>query len=113
VARVGGDEFTVILPRVKDEATLRRIGDRIISALEEPIPFEGQHCNISASIGTVWIETGSDIQKDELLSNADIALYASKHAGRAQQTFYSPELRDAANAGVPPAGRAERSTDAA
>lgn len=108
VARVGGDEFTVILPKVKDLSTLRRIGERIIASLEQPIPFEGEMCNISASIGTVWIESGSTINKDELLSNADVALYASKHAGRAQQTFYSPELRDAANAGVPPKGRAAR-----
>lgn len=93
VARVGGDEFVIILPQVKDEPTLRRIGNRIIRVLEQPIPFEGEICNISASIGTVWIERGSDIEKDELLSNADVALYASKNAGRAMQTFYSPDLR--------------------
>ena len=113
VARVGGDEFIVILPKVQDLATLLSIGERIIAALETPIPFEGKMCNISASIGTVWIEAGSGIKKEELLSNADVALYASKHAGRAQQTFYSPDLRQAANAGVPPKGRAARPDGAA
>lgn len=113
VARVGGDEFIVILPKVKDLSILHAIGERIITSLEEPIAFEGQTCKISASIGTVWIETGSAIDKEELLSNADVALYASKHAGRAQQTFYSPDLRQAANAGVPPKGRAARPGDVA
>ena len=105
VARVGGDEFIVILPKVKDLSILRSIGKRIITELEEPIPFEGKMCNISASIGTVWIESGSMINKEELLSNADVALYASKHAGRAQQTFYSPDLRQAANADTPQRSR--------
>ena len=105
VARVGGDEFTVILPNIKGHATLRRVGDRIIERLEVPIPFEGETCRISASIGTVWIEAGTRADAQEILSDADIALYASKHAGRAQQTFYAPALRQAANAGVPPTGR--------
>ena len=110
VARVGGDEFIVILPKVKDLSILRSIGERIIAELEEPIPFEGKMCKISASIGTVWIETGSVIDKEQLLSNADVALYASKHAGRAQQTFYSPDLRQTSNAGVPERGRRQGRT---
>ncbi len=108
VARVGGDEFTVILPDVRSDEILRRVGRRIIDRLEVPIPFNGQDCRISASIGTVWIQAGHHPSIEDLLSDADVALYASKHAGRARQTFYSPELRKAANAGVPPAGRAER-----
>lgn len=93
VARVGGDEFTVILPDVRSERVLRRVGRRIIKRLEVPIPFEDDICRISASIGTVQIEAGHQVDADEVLSDADIALYASKHAGRAQQTFYTPALR--------------------
>lgn len=113
VARVGGDEFTVILPNINDESVLRGVGRRIIDRLEVPIIFDGHECRISASIGTVWIQSGPDISADEVLSDADIALYASKHAGRAQQTFYKPELRDAANAGQPPSGRTRRGEDTA
>ncbi|KIN61608.1 Diguanylate cyclase [Sulfitobacter noctilucae] len=102
VARVGGDEFTVVLPNVRSDDILRKVGQRIIERLEEPISFEGSDCKISASIGTVWIQPGQSPRMDELLSDADVALYASKHAGRATQTLYSPELRDAANAVVPP-----------
>ena len=105
VARVGGDEFTVILPDVENEMVLQRVGQRIIDRIEVPIPFEGHLCEISASIGTVWIQSGMKSTADDVLSDADVALYASKHAGRAQQMFYKPEMREAANAGVPPVGR--------
>lgn len=107
VARVGGDEFTVILPDVRSDDVLRAVGRRIIERIEVPVPFQGHMCEISASIGTVWIQAGMDSSADDILSDADVALYASKHAGRAQQTFYKPELREVANAGVPPAGRGE------
>ena len=107
VVRTGGDEFTIILPNVRDEDLLRGVGRRIIDRLEEPIPFEQEMCRISGSIGTVWIEAGSTRSPDMVLADADVALYASKHAGRAQQTLYRPELRTAANAGQPPTGRAE------
>lgn len=102
VARVGGDEFTVVLPDVRSDEILRRVGRRIIERLEEPIPFQGELCKISASIGTVWIQPGDTANMDELLADADLALYASKHAGRATQTLYHPDLRNAANAVGPP-----------
>lgn len=105
VARVGGDEFTLILPDVQGEAILRRVGRRIIDRLEEPIPFQGEVCKISASIGTVWIQGETSLTLEAILEDADVALYASKHAGRARQTFYSPELRQSANIGTAPEGR--------
>ncbi len=102
VARVGGDEFTVVLPEVANEDILRRVGRRIIDRLEEPMPFQGSDCKISASIGTVWIQPGQNPRMEDLLDDADVALYASKHAGRATQTLYHPELREAANASDAP-----------
>ena len=105
VARVGGDEFTVILPEVASEDILRRIGSRIIARLEEPIVFQGQECRISASIGTVWVSGATGQSMEELLSDADVALYASKNAGRATQTFYRPALRRAANGNRGPEDR--------
>ena len=95
VARVGGDEFIVVLPDIQSHETLLRVGERIIKRLEVPIPFNGEHCRISASIGTVWRHGGSKTTMEALLEDADIALYASKRAGRACQTFYTPHLRDA------------------
>nr|WP_243267002.1 GGDEF domain-containing protein [Sulfitobacter sp. DSM 110093] len=92
VVRLGGDEFTVVLPDVRSENVLEQIGQRIIDRLEEPIHFKGEVCNVSASIGTVWVQRGDMPSRDGVLANADTALYASKHAGRARHTFYSPAL---------------------
>jgi len=105
VARVGGDEFTVILTDVGDRKVLERVGRRIIDRVETPIPFNGELCEISASIGTVWIQGGRTADRDTVLEDADIALYASKNKGRAQQTFYTPDLRQSANSTEPPKGR--------
>ncbi|WP_322787430.1 diguanylate cyclase domain-containing protein [Sulfitobacter guttiformis] len=108
VARVGGDEFTVILPNVSDIDVLERVGRRIIERIEVPIPFKGQVSKISASIGTVWIQSSNTATRATVMEDADIALYASKKEGRARQTMYTPELRDTANSGLRPKGRSKR-----
>jgi diguanylate cyclase (GGDEF)-like protein len=108
VARVGGDEFTVILPDVADLDVLERVGRRIIDRIEVPIPFNGEICKISASIGTVWIQSSKSMTRETVLEDADIALYASKNKGRARQTFYTPELRESANNTTPPEGRGSK-----
>ncbi|QUJ75230.1 diguanylate cyclase [Sulfitobacter albidus] len=108
VARVGGDEFTVVLPAVRDIAVLERVGARIIQRIEEPVVFGAHTCEISASIGTAWVQNGDAVSREDVLEEADIALYASKHKGRAQQTFYSPELRETANLPDAPEGQAAR-----
>ncbi|WP_269367400.1 GGDEF domain-containing protein [Sulfitobacter sp. G21635-S1] len=100
VARVGGDEFTVVLVDVRDADILRRVGRRIIDRLEEPIAYSGHLCRISASIGTVWIQSGISPAMEKLMDDADVALYASKHAGRARQTIYDPSLRETAGQGA-------------
>ncbi|MEP3443092.1 MAG: diguanylate cyclase [Sulfitobacter sp.] len=105
VARVGGDEFTVILPQVADLDVLTRIGRRIIDRIEVPIPFNDSLCNISASIGTVWIQSNKAATRERVLADADLALYASKNKGRACQTFYTPQLRASANCAKTPVGR--------
>ncbi|SFS41154.1 diguanylate cyclase (GGDEF) domain-containing protein [Sulfitobacter marinus] len=88
VARVGGDEFTLILPNVGSEQMLLSIGDRLIERLENPIKFQGNPCNISASIGTVWIQEGHMLDAKDILADADMALYQSKNAGRSRQTLF-------------------------
>ncbi|MEL6450747.1 MAG: GGDEF domain-containing protein [Pseudomonadota bacterium] len=107
VARVGGDEFVVILPHSKDDSGLEIVGARIIDRLSAPIPFQGEHCRVSASIGTAVFEPGSGLTAAALLENADVALYASKNRGRGRQTLYTPALRDQAQNLAPPAGRPE------
>ncbi|MDK3075214.1 GGDEF domain-containing protein [Sedimentitalea sp. JM2-8] len=94
VARVGGDEFVLIFMRLTDRKKLARIARRLIRRLEEPVPFEGQVCRISGSIGIVLKETATVHDPADLLQKADVALYASKRAGRACHRFYSPDMAD-------------------
>ena len=88
VARVGGDEFVVLLPGLSDPARLNQIARRIIDRLMQPIDFEGTDCQISASIGLTISTLYDPPEAERMLSDADAALYASKRAGRAQAQFY-------------------------
>ncbi len=94
IARVGGDEFVLIIPGKSTKRQLTEIGERIIAALEEPVDYKGTPCRISGSIGTVLWDGSTHVDPDELMDDADVALYASKRAGRARQTFYHPDLRE-------------------
>ncbi|MBL9062602.1 MAG: GGDEF domain-containing protein [Tabrizicola sp.] len=81
-ARIGGDEFVVIVAGRSDPKTLQAIADRIIARISQPMPFDGQIARVSASIG---IARSSDMMvpdPTQLLAIADRALYAAKHAGR-------------------------------
>ena len=96
VARIGGDEFVLILNQVTDRTRLTDVATRVISGLERPIPFEGETCRISGSIG-IAISDGTDgVPVGEAparrMEQADIALYASKRSGRARHSFYEPHM---------------------
>lgn len=92
IARVGGDEFVLILPGPIDQLTVGRIAARIIRGLEQPVLFEGQPCRISGSIGATLSRLYEYPDADRMLSDADAALYASKRKGRAQCTIYEAGL---------------------
>jgi diguanylate cyclase (GGDEF)-like protein len=98
VARVGGDEFVVILPGLSDTGALAQIARRIIERLMQPIDFEGKPCRIGASIGMTISTLYAQPAPDEMLNDADTALYASKHAGRAQARFFEPPQAEALSA---------------
>lgn len=95
VARVGGDEFTLLLPGVAGSAHLAQVAERIISRLEQPIKFDGAACQISASIGSIGVKAGQDAVAEDVLSDADAALYRSKQAGRARHTVHDETVSDA------------------
>ncbi len=103
VARVGGDEFVLIFDRLLDQDMLGRIADRLIKRLEVPIAFGDHTCRISASAGSVFWRASGDPQADQLLHEADLALYAAKHAGRACHRFFHPDMRDGGRGGDGPA----------
>ncbi len=88
VARVGGDEFVLILRNCGNPDVMRLVAERVISRLEAPILYEGSPCCISASIGITRSNLYPKPRADQMLSDADEATYASKRAGRAQVTLF-------------------------
>ncbi|WP_204115846.1 GGDEF domain-containing protein [Shimia biformata] len=92
VARTGGDEFLLIFAELTDRRRLQDIADRIISRCRVPIPFEGTTCEISASIGIAISDVTDPLTEDRILGDSDLALYASKHAGRGQATLFDPAI---------------------
>lgn len=92
VARVGGDEFVLIFDGLCDEYQLGQIATRLIGELEKPMPFNGQICRISASIGTVLAVGPTGAKAAQLLHDADLALYSAKRAGRACHRFYRDDM---------------------
>lgn len=101
--RVGGDEFLVLLRDSADRAEMERVAARLIAAIEEPLPFQGQMCRVSASIG---LASSTDYAErpglDRLLADTDAALYAAKRAGRGR--FSSHRASPRRRAGDPPSG---------
>ncbi len=85
--RFGGDEFVLIFPNLTCRDQLANIAKRILVELEKPIPFEDEFCRISGSIGIAISTDYHDVDSERMLLDADLALYASKNAGRAQYTF--------------------------
>lgn len=88
VARVGGDEFVLILGGPIDGAEVMKVGARIIVGLERPVAFEGRECRISGSIGATLSAAYAAPDADRLLSDADSALYVSKRRGRGRCTIH-------------------------
>ncbi len=82
VARVGGDEFVLVMPYQTDLDLLHQIGARLIADLSQPMDFVGQECRISGSIGMVASTNYRQFDLDLMAADADAALYAAKRAGR-------------------------------
>ena len=88
VARMGGDEFTVILTRVQQPPDPGIVAGKIIAALSRPFFLRGVECNVSASIGISWYPgDGGDLE--ELLNKADAAMYQVKESGKRGFRFFS------------------------
>lgn len=83
IVRFGGDEFVLIFDGLTDRNRLDALARRLISRLEEPISFAGQQCKISGSIGIALSTQYRTPQIEQMLNDADMALYQSKNRGRA------------------------------
>jgi diguanylate cyclase (GGDEF)-like protein len=91
-ARIGGDEFVVVVSGRTEPAVLMAIADRIIARISEPIDFEGAACRVSASVGIVRAVDMVNPDPARILAAADRALYAAKHAGRSRAVLLPAPL---------------------
>jgi diguanylate cyclase (GGDEF)-like protein len=99
VSRLGGDEFNVILTQVQNPQDPGRIAEHIIKALSEPFLIEGQSSFLSASIGiALYPQDGKSA--DELIKNADTAMYRAKSGGRALAVYFEEAMNEEAVARV-------------
>ncbi len=96
VARMGGDEFAILIPGMGDPFRASEIADAAIESVSQLVTIEGQPVQIGASVG-IAIFPAHGSRGDELLSNADLALYQAKAEGRHCRRFFTPALRHAAS----------------
>jgi len=86
VARIGGDEFMIILPSTGKEKETLHVAQQLLKTIRAPLFHHGEQLDISASIGiSIYPEHGSD--QEELLRAADLAMYQAKKAGKGQITM--------------------------
>jgi diguanylate cyclase (GGDEF)-like protein/PAS domain S-box-containing protein len=90
-ARLGGDEFAVLLEDLVDESEALAIAERVRRALEPPLTVAGHQVTPSVSIGVAC--PGPEDSADELLRNADVAMYAAKERGKAQVACFQDTMR--------------------
>lgn len=91
VARLGGDEFTLILSEVGKAEDATAVAEKILAAFSAPLQIQGKALFVTTSIGiALYPADGEDV--DTLLSNADKAMYAAKHAGRNAWRMFEPSM---------------------
>ncbi len=93
LARQGGDEFTIVLPELRDRDDARSVADKFLECLQLPFDLDGHQVHISASIG-IAIYPGHGESIDELLRHADIAMYQVKGQGKNGHAFYDASMQD-------------------
>jgi diguanylate cyclase (GGDEF)-like protein len=105
VSRFGGDEFALLCEGVDTEAT-ERIASRIAEAFSAPFVFDGNEVSLSASTGIV-LTTDPEVDPDQLMSDADYAMYAAKQGGGARHALFGHEMGEHPSA-FPSRGRGPR-----
>jgi|GEM_PF-1383063 len=91
VARLGGDEFTVLLEGLHDSVAAMDLAERIVANLQRPMTTGSRELFITTSVGVVYNEEPT-ATADELLRDADTAMYQAKGAGKNRVAIFSPEM---------------------
>ena len=94
VARLGGDEFAVLLEGMLSDADAVLVAERIVQAMRAPVLLDGKEVVVGTSIGIATAHEGEGVE--ELLRNADVALYRAKARGKHRYEVFAPEMHAAA-----------------
>jgi diguanylate cyclase (GGDEF)-like protein/PAS domain S-box-containing protein len=92
-ARLGGDEFAVLLERVSDGEAAGAVAARVLDTLHQPFGLNGRTIPIKASLGVATGRPGVD-EVEELLRNADVAMYAAKAGGKDRYELFHPDMHE-------------------
>jgi diguanylate cyclase (GGDEF)-like protein len=92
VARFGGDEFVLLFEDLADEGEAARLADHVLDLFEFPFACAGGHQSMTASVG-VAVSNGADHTPEELLANADTAMYRAKEEGRSRWELFDQRMR--------------------
>ena len=93
VARIGGDEFLAAIQDVEQEDTIRKVAESIRKEIEKPYHLDGHECWISASIGISIFPCHGE-QAEQLIQNADTAMYQAKGSGKNRVCLFSDEMNE-------------------
>lgn len=91
VARLGGDEFIILLSEIVDAADTAKLAERVISEVRKPVTFDGRQLYVTTSVG-IAIYPDDASNSEDLLKNADIAMYRSKDLGRNNYHLFSAAM---------------------
>ena len=91
VARLGGDEFALIHTGLERSQSAAKLAEKVLERLSEPFSLEGQEVHISASIGVTICPLDHD-DPQQIVKNADMAMYRAKNTGRSNYQFYKEEM---------------------
>jgi diguanylate cyclase (GGDEF)-like protein/PAS domain S-box-containing protein len=92
VARLGGDEFAVLVEGIATITEVQRLADALIATLDVPFPLNGMEVRVGASIGVAF--SARESGTETLLSNADIAMYHAKAAGKNRHVTFQTQMQD-------------------
>ncbi|WP_190813169.1 sensor domain-containing protein [Saccharopolyspora pogona] len=94
VGRLGGDEFVVLVDGESDHAVLRRLVQRLLAALTEPVRVQCRQLHVNGSIGVVLVGPGDTRSGMDLLRDADVAMYQAKAQGGGRCALFDVDLRE-------------------
>lgn len=87
IARVGGDEFILIIPHLQDLTPVKVIANKILDVVEKPLMIDGKKLQLSCSIGfSIYPDDGEDVQ--QVIHKSDAAMYTAKHSQEEHLSFY-------------------------